>query len=141
LTRYTGLSISRPSSIHHSKMESEYASGSNPFDHMIICPCSTSTVGKIHAGISDNLMTRAASVALKEKRNLILVIRETPLSTPTLRAMYKLSAWGVTIMPASPAFYDIENPTVKELQRNIAGRILDMIEVKNDLAARYGPEE
>lgn len=127
--------------IHHSKMDSPAASGSNVFDHMIICPCSTSTVGKVHSGISDNLMTRCAQVAMKEKRDLILVIRETPLSTPILKAMFELSSWGVTIMPASPPFYDMKDPTGKDLQRNLAGRMLDLIGLKNDITTRYGPGE
>jgi 4-hydroxy-3-polyprenylbenzoate decarboxylase len=121
------------------RMDHPLASGSNKFDHMIICPCSTSTAAKIHAGISDNLTTRCASVALKERRNLILVIRETPLSTPVLKALYELSEWGVTIMPASPSFYNLRTDSIKDLQKGFVGRILDLLGVENEMAARYEP--
>ncbi len=128
------------SMVHNSKMDHELASGSNGFDTMIICPCSTSTAAKIHSGIGDNLTTRCASVALKERRKLILVIRETPLSTPILRALHELSIWGVTIMPASPPFYGLKDPTGIDLQRSMAGRILDHIGIENDLTPRYRGE-
>jgi 4-hydroxy-3-polyprenylbenzoate decarboxylase len=124
----------------NTKMDHPIASGSNPFDHMVICPCSASTVGKVHSGISDNLSTRCASVALKEGRQLILVVRETPLSTPVLKAMYELSSWGVKIMPASPPFYDLGSGSIKDLQSGFAGRILDLMGMKNDLVHRYEPK-
>jgi 4-hydroxy-3-polyprenylbenzoate decarboxylase len=125
--------------VSNDMMDHPLASGSNRFDHMIICPCTTSTAGKIHAGISDNLTTRLASVALKERRDLVLVVRETPLSTPTLKALYELSAWGVVIMPASPSFYNLETDSVKDLQKGFIGRILDIIGMENEMASRYDP--
>jgi len=81
------------------------ASGSNRFDAFIILPCSTSTLGKIASGIGDTLITRTASVALKERRRLILCVRETPLATNTLEQCASLSREGVTIMPISPPLY------------------------------------
>lgn len=127
--------------IINTKMDHPLASGSNRFDQMIICPCSTSTAAKIHTGISDNLTTRCASVAMKEKRDLILVVRETPLSTPILKALYELSGWGVVIMPASPPFYNLRSDSILNLQKGFVGRILDLLGLENDLAARYYPEE
>ncbi|MGA1866204.1 MAG: UbiX family flavin prenyltransferase [Thermoplasmatota archaeon] len=125
--------------VHTSRMDHRYASGSNHFDSMVICPCSTSTAAKVHAGISDNLTTRCASVALKERRELILVVRETPLSTPVLRALYELSSWGVIIMPASPPLYDLGKVTMQEVQRSFAGRVMDLLDLKNTYTIRYDP--
>lgn len=82
-----------------------FASGSNYFDAFIILPCSTSTLGKIASGIGDTLITRTAQVALKERRKLILCVRETPLSTITLEQCASLSRAGATIMPISPPLY------------------------------------
>ena len=98
------------------------ASGSAKFDAYIICPTSGTTIGKIAAGISDNLATRSALVALKERRKLILVPRETPFATAHLEAMTKMSTWGVVILPASPGFYHSPK-TIDEL--------IDLME-KND---------
>ncbi|MDI6792521.1 MAG: UbiX family flavin prenyltransferase [bacterium] len=87
------------------EMTSPLASGSNSFDAYIILPCTVSTLGKIAAGIGDNLITRVAQVAIKEGRRLVLCPRETPLSALALGNCLKLSRIGVTIMPASPPFY------------------------------------
>ena len=91
--------------LHNNKnLAARPASGSAKFDAYIICPTSGTTIGKIAAGISDNLATRSALVALKEGRKLILVPRETPFATVHLEAMAKMSSWGVIILPASPGF-------------------------------------
>lgn len=82
-----------------------FASGSNPVDAFVIVPCSVSTAAKIAAGIADTLITRAAAVALKERRRLVLCVRETPLSTIALEALAKLSRDGVIVMPVSPPWY------------------------------------
>jgi flavin prenyltransferase len=126
--------------VPNSRLDHPIASGSNGFDDLIICPCSTSTAGKVHSGISDNLTTRCASVALKERRDMIMVIRETPLPTPVLKAIYELSSWGVIIMPASPPFYNLGSDSIKDLQRGFAGRVLDLIGLKNELVPRYVPQ-
>lgn len=126
--------------VHSSQIDHELASGSNDFKCMVICPCTSSTMAKVHSGIADNLTTRCASVALKERRNLIIVIRETPLSTPILKAAYELSSWGVVILPASPPFYGVKDPTGADLQKAIAGRVMDIMGIENDLSRRYTPE-
>ncbi len=116
------------------------ASGSAKFDAYIICPTSGTTIGKIAAGISDNLATRSALVALKEGRKLILVPRETPFATVHLEAMAKMSSWGVIILPASPGFY--HNPTsIEELIDFVVARILDQLDIEHKLGKRWDGTE
>jgi flavin prenyltransferase len=86
-------------------MNAPFASGSNPFDAFVVLPCSVSTLGKIAHGIGDNLITRCAAVALKERRRLILCVRETPWSTLDLENAHKLSMAGAVVMPVSPPLY------------------------------------
>jgi len=116
------------------------ASGSAKFDAYIICPTSGTTIGKIAAGISDNLATRSALVALKERRKLILVPRETPFATAHLEAMAKMSSWGVIILPASPGFYHSPK-TIEELIDFVVARILDQLDIEHDLGKRWSGEE
>ena len=115
---------------------SPLASGSVKFDSMAIAPCSTSTMSKIACGIADNLVTRVASVALKEKRKLVMLIRETPLSSIHLGNMERLANAGAVIMPACPAFYP-EPKTVEELVDFVVGRVLDELGIGNDLYRRW----
>lgn len=107
-----------------------FASGSNQFDAFVILPCSTSTVGKIAAGIGDTLITRIAQVALKERFKLVLCIRETPLSTVTLEQCAKLSRDGVVIMPISPPLYFVPK-TVEEYVQAFVDKVLGVIGVRN----------
>ena len=102
------------------------ASGSARFDAYVICPASGTTIGKIAAGISDNLATRSALVAMKERRKLILIPREAPYSTPHLKAMANLSEWGVVILPASPGFYHSPE-TIGDMIDFVVARILDQL--------------
>jgi 4-hydroxy-3-polyprenylbenzoate decarboxylase len=102
----------------------------------VVCPASGTTIGKIAAGISDNLATRSALVAMKERRKLILVPRETPFSTPHLKAMANLSEWGVVILPASPGFYHSPT-TIEELIDFVVARILDQLGVEHNLGKRW----
>jgi len=113
------------------------ASGSNAPDAMIVCPCSTGTLSAIAMGSCRSLLERAADVMLKEQRKLIIVPRETPFSTIHLENMLRLSRMGVTVLPASPAFYN--NPsTINDLIDHVVGRILDHLGIANKLAARWG---
>ena len=94
-----------------------FASGSNPIDAYVIIPCSVSTLAKIACGIADTLVTRAAAVALKERRRLVICVRETPLSSIALENALKLSREGVIVMPVSPPWY--RNPA--DLAQLVAG--------------------
>ena len=116
------------------------ASGSARFDAYVVCPASGTTIGKIAAGISDNLATRSALVALKERRKLILVPREAPVSTPHLEAMARMSAWGVVILPASPGFYNSPE-SISDLVDFVVARILDQMGVEHSLSRRWTGDE
>jgi 4-hydroxy-3-polyprenylbenzoate decarboxylase len=113
------------------------ASGSFKTDGMIIVPCSMKTLASISMGLSDNLLTRAADVVIKEKRKLILLPRETPLSSIHLENMLKLSNLGVTIMPPSPAFYH-HPQDLSDIVTSIVGRALDQIGIEHNLLNRWG---
>ncbi len=115
------------------------ASGSNPGDAMVVCPCTMGTLGKIASGISDDLITRAADVMLKEKRPLLLVPRETPFSAIHLENMLKLSHAGAIILPPNPGFY--HHPQgVQDLVDFVVARILDHLGVTHKLVQRWGEE-
>src|SRR3954462_12566808 len=113
------------------------ASGSNPAYAMVVCPCSMGTLAAIAAGMSVNLIQRAADVTLKETRKLVLVPRETPLSAIHLENMLKLSRAGAIILPATPAFYHREH-TVQALVDFVVARILDQIGVEHAFMPRWG---
>ncbi|MBB6217135.1 4-hydroxy-3-polyprenylbenzoate decarboxylase [Anaerosolibacter carboniphilus] len=108
------------------------ASGSFLIDGMVVLPCSMSTMGKISHGIGDNLLIRAADVCIKEKRNLVLVPRETPLSTIHLKNMLSLSEMGVTILPAMPSFYH-KPRTIEDMIDAIVGRVMRSLGIENHL--------
>ena len=115
------------------------ASGSNPGDAMVVCPCTMGTLGKIAGGISDDLICRAADVMLKEKRTLILVPREMPFSAIHLENMLRLARAGAVILPTSPGFY--YRPTrAAELVDFIVARILDQLDIPHTLLPRWGEE-
>ena len=115
------------------------ASGSNPADAMVVCPCSMGTLAAIAHGLSDNLIERAADVMLKEHRKLILVPREAPFSTLHLENMLALSRMNAVILPANPGFYH-RPQTVEDIVDFIVGRILDQLGVRHELMARWGDD-
>ncbi|MDP2809550.1 MAG: flavin prenyltransferase UbiX [Rhodocyclaceae bacterium] len=112
------------------------ASGSGAPDAMVICPCSMGTLAKVAAGLADDLIARAADVALKEARRLILVPRETPLSAIHLENMLKLSRAGAVILPPSPGFYH-HPKSVAEMVDFVVARILDQLGVEHALVPRW----
>lgn len=114
-----------------------YASGSAKVDAYVICPCSMSTVGTVAAGAMANLIHRAASVALKEGRKLVLVPRETPLSLIHLRGLTTLQQAGAIILFAAPGFYHGAE-TIDDLVDFVVARILDQLGLDNNLVARWG---
>ena len=116
------------------------ASGSNPADAMVVCPCTMGTLAAIAAGMADNLIERAADVALKEARKLILVARETPLSAIHLENMLKLSRAGAIILPANPGFYP-HPQSAQDLVDFVVARILDHIGIDHGLMPRWGETE
>ncbi|MUK41264.1 UbiX family flavin prenyltransferase [Aliivibrio fischeri] len=116
---------------------SPVASGSAAPKQMIVCPCSAGSVASIAHGISDNLIERAADVVLKERGQLILVVREAPFSTLHLENMLKLSQIGATIMPAAPGFYH-QPKSIEDLIDFMVARILDHLGVEQGLVSRWG---
>jgi 4-hydroxy-3-polyprenylbenzoate decarboxylase len=113
------------------------ASGSNPGDAMVVCPCTMGTLGKIAGGISDDLIARAADVMLKEKRALILAPREMPFSSLHLENMLKLSHAGAVIMPPNPAFYN-HPQSVQDMVDFVVARILDHLGIAQSLIQPWG---
>jgi flavin prenyltransferase len=116
------------------------ASGSALSAGMVICPCSMGTVAAIAAGTSRSLVERAADVALKERRRLILVPRETPLSVIHLENLLRVTRAGAIVMPAAPGFYH-RPEKIDDLVNFIVARILDHLDVPQTLSARWGGED
>lgn len=115
------------------------SSGSFRTDGMVVIPCSMKTLGGIASGYSDNLLLRAAEVTMKEKRPLVLVVRETPLSLIDLENMVRVARAGATILPAMPAFHN-RPKTVDDMVNHVVGKVFDVFEIPHGLAPRWnGP--
>jgi len=115
------------------------ASGSAAADAMIVAPCSMGTLGRIAAGLSGNLLERAADVMLKERRRLLLVPRETPFNNIHLENLLRLSQSGAIILPAMPGFYHGPE-TIEDLVDFVVGKILDQLDVQHSLFTRWGED-
>jgi len=142
----TGYGIERYSDIENitiydnNDLGADISSGTSRFEAMIIVPCSTSTLAKINCGIADNLITRAAVVAIKEKIDLILVPRESPLSPIILRNMKELADVGVNIIPPMMEFYT-KPETIDDLISFTVGRILDSLGIEHGLYRKWTGKE
>ena len=108
-----------------------FASGSGQFDTMIIIPCSMGTLGRIASGISNDLITRAADVVLKERRRLICVVRDTPYNLVHIRNMETVTLAGGIICPATPSFYSVPK-TIEEVAATVVDRVLDLAGIRID---------
>lgn len=113
------------------------ASGSHDYDGLVVVPCSMGVVGRIASGVSSDLVTRAADVCLKERRRLILVVRETPLNVIHLRNLTAIAEAGGTILPACPAFYN-DPRSVKEMVDFVVDRVLRALGVEMRLTPGWG---
>lgn len=125
---------------HHQDLMAPMASGSARTAAMVVCPCSGGTLSSIAHAASGNLIQRAADVHLKERRPLILVPRETPLSTPQLENMLRCSQFGATILPAMPGYYH-QPQSIGDLVDFVVARILDQLQIEHRLSKRWNSPE
>ena len=125
---------------HYQDFMAPIASGSFLTEGMVVCPCSGSTVSAIAHGASQNLIHRAADVHLKERRKLILVPRETPLSLIHLDNMRKCTEAGAIVLPAMPGFYN-EPKSIQDLVDFVVARICDQLQIENNLTERWGDQK
>lgn len=137
ICKYYGTSIGNLRYYDEDNLTAAIASGSVSTAGMVIVPCSMKTIAAIANGLASNLVGRAADVTLKEKRQLIVVPRETPLNSIHIRNLLTLSEMGVHIIPAMPAFYN-RPESITEIVDFIVGRILDSLHIENSLYKRWG---
>jgi 4-hydroxy-3-polyprenylbenzoate decarboxylase len=136
-----GLRLPEGARMHSLRsMRAPFASGSNVLDAMVVIPCSMGTLGRIAHGSSQDLLLRAADVALKERRRLVLVPRETPLNLVHLKNMELLLLAGATILPANPSFYS-RPQTVEQAADTVVARVLDHLGIEHRLGVRWGEEK
>jgi 4-hydroxy-3-polyprenylbenzoate decarboxylase len=119
------------------ELDADVSSGSARFDATVVCPCSMKTLSAIANGYAYNLICRAADVAIKEHRRLVLVVREMPLSAVHLENMLKLARLGVVVLPASPGFYHSPK-SIDDLVNHVVGKVLDLLGVESALFKRWG---
>lgn len=122
---------------HYKNLMAPVASGSFLTSAMVICPCSGSTLSAVTHAMGDNLIHRAAEVHLKERRKLVVVPRESPLSLPQLRNMQAIHEAGAIVLPASPGFYH-NAKTIDDLVNFVVARICDQLNIANELVCRWG---
>ncbi|HXG48318.1 MAG TPA: UbiX family flavin prenyltransferase [Methylomirabilota bacterium] len=135
-----GLRLAPGVSVHGVKsMNVPFASGSNPFDAMVVIPCTMGTLGRIAHGYSEDVLLRAADVMLKERRQLILVPRETPISLVHIKNFELLVLAGATIIPANPSFYT-HPKTVEQVVDTVVARVLDHLGLPQKLVPRWQAE-
>ena len=120
-------------------MDVPFVSGSNPFDAMVVIPCTMGTLGRIAHGLSEGVLLRAADVMLKERKKLILVPRETPLNLVHVKNFELLIQAGATILPANPSFYT-RPATVTEVIDTVVARVLDHLGIPQRLVPRWQEE-
>ena len=136
-----GLRLPAGVKTHNLKsMNAPFASGSNPPDTMVVIPCTMGTLGRIAHGYSEDVLLRAADVVLKERKKLILVPRETPLSLVHVKNFELLLLAGATILPANPGFY-ARPKTIEAVVDTVVARVLDHLGVLNQLAPRWAEEK
>jgi 4-hydroxy-3-polyprenylbenzoate decarboxylase len=136
-----GLRTPAGAKVHKlASMAAPFASGSNPPDAMVVIPCSMGTLGRIAHGLSDDLLLRAADVVLKERRRLILVPRETPLSLVHVKNFELLLLAGATILPANPSFYT-HPQTIEQVADTVVARILDHLGLNHTLVPKWQSQE
>lgn len=133
------FSSERMTCLDNGNLFAAVASGSNPADAMVIAPCSMGTVGRVAAGLSETLLERAADVMLKERRPLLLVPRETPLSVIHLENLLRLARAGAVIVPAMPAFYHTPQ-SLDDLVDFVVGKVLDQLGIEHELFRRWQGE-
>ncbi|MCA1799011.1 MAG: UbiX family flavin prenyltransferase [Xanthomonadaceae bacterium] len=137
LVEYTGAAAGQLTVYGKEQWTAPVASGSNPPEAMVVCPCTTATLAAVATGAGRSLIERAADVVIKERRPLVLVVREMPFSPIHLEHMLKLARIGVTIMPANPAFYH-HPASVDDLVDFVVARVLDHLRVEHALTKRWG---
>jgi flavin prenyltransferase len=137
LSRFVGEATPQVTTYEDSDFGSPYASGSAKVDAYVVCPCSMATVGTLASGAMQNLIHRAASVAIKERRKLVLVPRETPLSSIHLRGLATLNEAGAVILFAAPGFYH-RPESISDLVDFVVARCLDQLGLDNSLSRRWG---
>jgi polyprenyl P-hydroxybenzoate/phenylacrylic acid decarboxylase-like protein len=142
----TELGESMPAALEHTRrwdrhdFSAPFASGSNAADAVIVMPCSMSNLARVAHGGGDDLIARACEVSLKERRKLILVVRETPLSLVHLRNMVAATEAGAIVLPAVPSFY-AGVTTLEQAIDTVVGRALDQVGLKLDLLSRWGTHD